>query len=67
MADDNAEHLYKYAIKQNDGIEKYFILSEESKDFDRLKPLGNIVKYGSDEHKLLACFAEKIISFVKPN
>ena len=62
MADDNAEHLYKYAIKQNDGIEKYFILSEESKDFDRLKPLGNIVKYGSDEHKLLACFAEKIIS-----
>ena len=62
MADDNAEHLYKYSLKQNDNIEKYFVISEESKDYDRLKKLGNIIEYKSDEHKLLACFAEKIIT-----
>lgn len=62
MADDNAEHLYKYALQQDDDIEKYYVLSPESKDFDRLQSLGNIIEYKSDEHKLLACFAEKIIS-----
>ena len=62
MADDNAEHLYKYALKQNDNVEKYFVLSRESKDFNRLQDLGNIIEYKSDEHKLLACFAEKLIS-----
>lgn len=62
MADDNGEHLYKYALKQNDGIEKYFVISKDSKDYERLKELGNIIEYKSYEHKLLACFAEKIIS-----
>ena len=62
VADDNAEHLFKYALTQDDGIEKYFILSEDSKDFERLKKIGNVVAAGSEEHKLLACHAEKIIS-----
>lgn len=62
FADDNAEHLYKYALKQDDGIEKYFIISKNSKDYERLTELGNIVEYGSKEHKLLACHAKKIIS-----
>ena len=61
-ADDNAEHLFKYAVKQNDGIEKYFVISENSKDYPRIKKIGNVIVAGSEEHKLLSCFAEKVIS-----
>lgn len=61
-AGDNAEQLYRYASNQNDGIEKYFIISEESNDYGRLKELGNIIPFKSDEHKILSCFAEKIIT-----
>lgn len=62
VADDNAEYLYQYALNQDDGIEKYFIINEDSRDFKRLNELGNVIIAGSDEHKLLACHAEKIIS-----
>lgn len=62
VADDNAEHLFKYALAQDDGIEKYFILNENSRDFERIKKIGNVIAAGSEEHKLLACHAEKIIS-----
>lgn len=61
-ADDNAEHLFKYAVNQNDDIEKYFIISKESKDYNRLKGIGNVIDYGSKEHMLLVCFADKIIT-----
>lgn len=27
-ADDNAEHLFKYAINKNDGVKKYFIIKK---------------------------------------
>lgn len=62
VADDNAEHLFKYALKQDDGIEKYFVLNKDSRDFKRLSEIGNVIEAGSEEHKLLACHAEKIIS-----
>ena len=62
MADDNAEHLFKYSIKQDDNIDKYFIISNKSKDFKRLNEFGNIINYKSKEHMILSCFAEKIIS-----
>ncbi|MCY8379115.1 CDP-glycerol glycerophosphotransferase family protein [Bacillus haynesii] len=61
-ADDNAEHLFKYALKQNDGIEKYYIIKKTSPDFERMKKYGNIVEFGSNKHRLLYLFAEKIIS-----
>lgn len=61
-ADDNAEVLYKYALKQKDGIKKYFVIDGESPDYKRLKPLGHIVKDKSLFHKLLVMNCEKIIS-----
>lgn len=61
-ADDNAEHLYKYAIKQNDNIQKYFTIDKNSKDFKRLSKLPNILPFNSLKHKLTYFFAEKIIS-----
>ncbi len=62
VADDSGEYLFQYALKQDDGIEKYFIINEDSRDFNRLIKLGNVIPAGSHKHKMLACHAEKIIS-----
>jgi len=61
-ADDNAEHLYKYSITQNDRIEKYFTVDNKSQDFKRLEGLKNLVKFDSIKQRLVYLFAEKIIS-----
>ena len=61
-ADDNAEYLFKYSVKINDGIDKYFAVEKNSPDFDRLSKTGNVVDFGSKEHKLLHLFCEKFIS-----
>lgn len=63
LADDNAKHLFEYAIKQNDGIEKYFIISKDCDDFNKMKSIDeNIVPLGSFKNKFLYLFAEKMIS-----
>lgn len=61
-ADDNAEHLYKYIIKQDDGIQKYFTVEKNSNDFKRLKGLKNLIGFNSIKQRLIYLFAEKIIS-----
>lgn len=62
-ADDNAEHLYKYCHELNDGIDKYFTLNKDSKDFNRLNhSLKNIVPFYSFKQRILYLFADKIIS-----
>jgi CDP-glycerol glycerophosphotransferase (TagB/SpsB family) len=61
-ADDNAEHLWLYSLQKNDGIDKYFILSEDCDDYQRLKQFGNVVTYMSQEHLLLMMFAERLIT-----
>lgn len=61
-ADDNAEHLFHYAIKQKDGIKKYFVIRKNVKDYERLKKCGTVIPFGSYRHKLYHLLAEKIIS-----
>lgn len=61
-ADDNAEHLYKYAIMKNDEIKKYFTVDKTSKDFKRLSDLKNLLEFDSIKQRLIYLFAEKIIS-----
>ena len=62
-ADDNAEHLYKYCCELNDGIDKYFTLNKDSKDFNRLNHLfKNIIPFYSIKQRFLYLFADKIIS-----
>lgn len=63
VADDNAEHLFKYAVNQDDGIKKYFLMDKSSPEFKRLKKINkNIVPFGSVKHKLLYLFSQKIMS-----
>ena len=61
-ADDNAEHLYKYAITQKDNIKKYFTVSDEFGEFKRLSNLPNVIEFYSIKQRLIYLFAEKIIS-----
>lgn len=61
-ADDNAEHLYKYAIAQSDKIEKFFTVNEDASDFKRLQNLKNILPFYSFKQRIKYLFAEKIIS-----
>lgn len=63
FADDNAEQLFKYSVKKDDGSKKYFIINKDSPDFKRLKEFdSHIVPFGSFKHKFLYLFAKKIIS-----
>ena len=64
LADDNAEHLFKYSLSQDDGIKKYFTLREDSPDFERLKNIFGdlIVPFGSIKHRFIYLFTSKIIS-----
>ncbi len=39
-AGDNADFAYAYAMKQNDGIEKYYFLDRHCADWDRLEKAG---------------------------
>lgn len=61
-ADDNAEHLYKYAISQKDNVKKYFTVSDKNGDFTRLSYLPNVLEFYSIKHRFVYLFAEKIIS-----
>ena len=61
-ADDNAEHLFKYASKINDGIEKYFTVNIDSKDFKRLNSLDNILPFYSIKQRLIYLFSDVVIS-----
>ncbi len=62
FSDDNGQHLFKYALEQDDDIKKYFIIDKNSGDYNKLrKKYQNIVSFGSFKHKLLYLFAEKYV------
>ena len=61
-AKDNAEHLFKYSVKQKDKVKKYFIIDKTSPDYNKIKKYGKVVDFASFKHKLLFLLADKIIS-----
>ena len=64
ISGDNGEHLFNYAINQNDDIKKYFVIKKDSEDFPRLKKEygNNLLAFGSFKHKYIYLISEKIIS-----
>lgn len=61
-ADDNAEHLFRYASKLDDNVKKYYVISDEVGDYDRMKnEFKNVVPFASFKHKLLFLFSNKIL------
>ncbi|MWP61803.1 CDP-glycerol glycerophosphotransferase family protein [Gilliamella sp. Pas-s25] len=62
-ADDNAEHLYRYIRSQHPEQDIYYVLSNKSHDWKRLKKDNfNLLSFGSFEHKKLLKTASKVIS-----
>ncbi|WP_455645471.1 CDP-glycerol:glycerophosphate glycerophosphotransferase [Methanosphaera sp.] len=62
-ADDNGKHLFKYAIQQDDGITKYFIIDKNCDDYEVMKKIDkHVIPHGSFKHKILYMFAEKRIA-----
>ena len=62
VADDNSEHLFRYASKRHDRVRKYYVLSGDSPDFNRVAKYGNVVEYKSEKNKFLYLLADKVIS-----
>ncbi len=63
FADDNAEHLFKYALNQEDDVDKYFILDKKTSDFKRLsKSFKNVIAFGSFKHRILFLFSKKVVT-----
>lgn len=61
-ADDNAKHLFKYAIEQDDGIEKYFVVEKDVPDFKAMKEISkNVIGFKTLKNKIYYLYAEKII------
>lgn len=62
-ADDNAEALIKYFdSKKNKQVLNYFVLSQNSPDFERLTKEGiNVIPYGSFDHLKLLLVADNLI------
>ena len=61
-ADDNAEHLFKYLMKEDNRAKKYFVIRKDSLDFERMKQYGKVIAYNSKTHKWLQLIADKVIS-----
>ena len=60
---DNAFNLYKYVDSINDKkIKKYYVLDKDSKDYNELKKVVNVLDNKSIKHKIITLFADKIIS-----
>ena len=62
-ADDNAEHLYRYIMKNHPKRKVFFALRKESSDWNRLKNEGfSLLDFDSVEHRLAIGGCEKLIS-----
>ena len=64
-AGDNGEFFFRYLVNKNHpSIDVYFTLNNCSIDFERLKKIGNILDYGSQDYLFTFLKANKIISSI---
>lgn len=62
-AGDNGEVFFTYLNEHHKkDVNCYFVISDESEDFERLKEIGKIVPFRSNKHKLLHLLCEYNIS-----
>ena len=64
-AGDNGEFFFRYLKAKNPkGIIPYFVIRKNCFDYQRLKPLGNVLNLGSEEYLNMFLKADKIISSI---
>lgn len=60
---DSSEYLYRYAVKQKDGIRKYYLLDKDSSDYARMKREGyKPLVRGSLKHRLIFLNSDMIVA-----
>lgn len=63
MAQDSAEHLYRYIMNEHSEINLWYILDETSVDWARLEAEGfKLIAYGSRDHEAVYMNASHVIS-----
>lgn len=61
-AQDNSYHLFKF-INENKKYNKiYYVIEKKSKDYSKVKKLGNVIEYGSLKHTLYLLTSTKSIN-----
>ena len=64
-AGDNGEYFFRYLKRKGPiDIKFYFIINKNCSDYNRLKPLGNIVSFGSRRHMDIFIKSDKLISSI---
>ncbi|MGP5524287.1 bifunctional glycosyltransferase/CDP-glycerol:glycerophosphate glycerophosphotransferase [Glutamicibacter arilaitensis] len=62
-ANDNAEHLYRHIQNNHPKINSWFILEQDSKDWNRLEKEGfRLIAHGTQEHKIALLNAQMYAS-----
>ena len=62
-AKDNGYVFFKYLRENHPEINAWFLIdSSHKKDYDKVKDLGNIIEYGSLEHKIAFFLSDVLIS-----
>lgn len=62
-ANDNGFSLFKYVCEKNNKyIKPYFIITKNSKDYDKVKKIGKPIIFNSIKYKIYFLLADKIIS-----
>lgn len=60
---DSSEYMYRYAVKQNDGIKKYYLLDKTSADYARMRKEGyRPLVRGTLRHRLVFLNADMVIA-----
>lgn len=63
MAQDSAEHLYRYIMTEHPDVNAWYILETGSVDWDRLEAEGfRLIAYGSRDHEAVYMNASHVIS-----
>lgn len=62
VANDNGMHLFKYINSINHTEKVYFIIDKKSKDYEKMKKIGNVIAFNSFKYKMYFFIADKIIS-----
>lgn len=60
-AQDNGVHFFNW-LQENTSIEAYYVINSDSKDYDRIKQLKNVVIFGTLQHYEVAAKANVLIS-----
>ncbi|KAA8375840.1 CDP-glycerol glycerophosphotransferase family protein [Leuconostoc carnosum] len=61
-AGDNAEAMFSYVVRNHPEIDAYFVISEESEDYERIAQLGNVLPKFSKEHQDIWAICDVILS-----